>query len=196
MLKILADEQTYEKRYRLLDAGYNKLITVSTALTHTHRLAATLIRLIWFGPQVLTQTRKLLETSKYDAMVDRFPAEDKLLVEAISVTLENTCLFGEMILHHPDMSYLILQRSRDGEWRHLINWCLKFARHFYGRIIDENAQILLSLMEQEINPEQRSPNFVNPYRKAKEPPGAEPKPTAKPKKKLKKGPQMSQRNEL
>lgn len=152
--------------------------------------------------QVLSQTRTTLEASKYDPMTDRFPAEDKSLVESISVTLENTCLFGEMILHHPDMSYLILQRARpgfaDGEWRHLLNWCLRFVRHFNGRIIDDNAQMLLSLLYQEINPDKRQSNFVNPYRTAADKRGADTKANtaSKSKKKLKKGPQMSQKTEL
>lgn len=149
--------------------------------------------------QVLSQTKKLLESSKYDPLADKFPSEDSHLVDAISVTLENTCLFGEMILHLPDMSYMILQRLKsvqspsDGEWRDLINWCHRYSRHFFDRIIDQNSQRLLTLLEQEINPSKRLPNFVNPYRasEAVASEGKTGKSSSKPRKKLKKGPQMS-----
>lgn len=135
-------------------------------------------------------------------MVDKFPSDDKNLVEAISVTLENTCLFGEMLLHHPDMSYIILQRPKKsvapGEWQDLINWCLKYTRYFYDRIIDGHSQTLLSLTDQEINPGNRLPNYANPYRARKEAAGGNgsgKKDGNKSRKKLKKGPQIS-RTEL
>lgn len=151
---------------------------------------------------MLSQTKRLLQTSKYNPTVDKFPSDDKNLVEAISVTLENTCLFGEMILHHPDMSYIILQRPKrsvaPGEWQELLNWCLKYAQYFNGRIIDDNSQTLLSLLDQEINPENRLPNYTNPYRVKKETGNGSDngkKDANKTKKKLRKGPQLS-RTEL
>lgn len=128
-------------------------------------------------------------------MVDKFPTQDARLLDAITVTLENTCLFGELILHNPDISYRALEsRRKDSPWKELINWCIKFTRQFNDRIIDAKSQELLWLTEQEINPEKRTENFMNPYRST-----AEDKDGIKKKKKFKKlskGPQMVTRDEF
>lgn len=128
-------------------------------------------------------------------MVDKFPTQDARLLDAITVTLENTCLFGELILHNPDISYRALElRRKETSWKELINWCIKFTRQFNDRIIDAKSQELLWLTEQEINPEKRTENFINPYRST-----AEEKNSLKKKKtfkKLSKGPQMVTRDEF
>lgn len=132
-------------------------------------------------------------------MVDKFPVKNKKLVDAIVVMLANTCLFGEIVLRFPDMSYRSLQANFPESnaidniyWRNLINWCLKYSKHFYERIVDTKGQELLWLLDQEINPERRTGNFVNPYRLAE--PKHEHK--KKPPKKLKKGPQLTSHDEL
>lgn len=147
---------------------------------------------------MLSETKQYLLDSKFDLLADGFPTQNKTLIETVTVTLENTCLFGEVILHYPDMSYVILQREVVDDWRRLINWCLSFARPFYDRVIDDKSQTLLSLLEQEINPDKRRKDYVNPFRadadstanttKVKKPKSA--------KKKLKRGPQMSKKTEL
>lgn len=127
-------------------------------------------------------------------MVSKFPTQDARLLDAITVTLENTCLFGEIILHNPDISYRVL----DGpHWRELINWCIKFTRQFDDRILDSKSQELLWLAEQEINPEKRTENFINPYRSSKADESADAaKKKKKQTKKLPRGPQMVTRDEL
>lgn len=128
-------------------------------------------------------------------MASKFPTQDARLIDAITVTLENTCLFGEIILHNPDISYRVLESRPNGpDWRKLINWCIKFTRQFDDRILDTKSQELLWLAEQEINPAKRTENFINPYRnKADEKADAKKK---KKTKKLPKGPQMVTRDEF
>lgn len=136
-------------------------------------------------------------------MADKFPAKDKRLISAITVTLENTCLFGEIILHVPDISYRILETRQKfpndqsiSQWRDLINWCLKYSKYFFDRIVDAKGQQLLTLLDQEINPEKRSVDFVNPYRDSSHAGHAKNEHHKKPPKKLRKGPQLSRRDEL
>lgn len=137
-------------------------------------------------------------------MVDKFPAKDKRLVDAIIVMLDNTCLFGEIILHFPDMSYRSLESSFANSddasivpWRNLINWCTKYAKYFYERIVDAKGQQLLSLFDQEINPERRTDDYINPYRSADSVVHSHKNEhKKKAPKKLKKGPRLNTHNEL
>lgn len=128
-------------------------------------------------------------------MIDKFPSQDARLLDALTITLENTCVFGELILHNPDMSYRILESRKNGPaWKELLNWCLKYTRQFNDRIIDAKSQELLWLTEQEVNPEKRTDDFINPYRNK-----ADTKDKAKKKKaatKRPKGPQMVTRDEF
>lgn len=142
----------------------------------------------------MQQTQHIIQNSQYDPLVDKFPPQDVRLFDAITVTLENTCLFGEVLLHNPDISYRMLESQQGPDWKDLINWCIKYARQFNGRIIDEKGKELLWLIDQEINPERRSDNFINPYRSSNVQ-----KDTTKKKKKAKKlerGPRMVVRDEF
>lgn len=143
----------------------------------------------------MQQTQNILESSRYDPLLNKFPPDDVRIFDAITVTLENTCLFGEIILHNPDVSYRVLDERQFGpEWKDIINWCIKYTRQFNDRIIDAKSQELLWLVEQEINPEKRSENFVNPYRAQ----SASKDPTKKKKKpkKLERGPRLVTRDEF
>lgn len=151
-----------------------------------------------FSLQILQETRNIIEISKFDATIDKFPAKNKRLNEAITVTLDNICLFGEIILHFPDMSYRVLRAidansdaSSGVPWRDLINWSVEYAAHFYDRIIDPKGQQLLSLLDQEINPERRTDDYINPYRSVDSAAfSTKDQHKKKPKKVLKKGPQL------
>lgn len=154
-----------------------------------------MLNLISFSLQILQQTQTILKTSEYDPLVEKFPTNNNQLFDAITVTLENTCLFGEIVLHNPDISYRVLDSWENGStWKDLVNWCIKFARHFNDRIIDENSQKLLWLTEQEINPEMRTADFTNPYRSTTE--ASDTKTKKKKPKKSEKGPRMVTRDEF
>ncbi|XP_055326936.1 coiled-coil domain-containing protein 134-like [Sitodiplosis mosellana] len=171
LLQIIRNEGAYERKYKLLEGAYEKLLNI------------------------LQQTKNIIQGGRYDPLVDKFPPQDVRLFDAITVTMENTCLFGEVILHNPDISYRVLDSQLLGpDWKDLINWCIKYTRKFNDRIIDVKSQELLWLVEQEINPEKRSENFTNPYRNA-----GQQKDTTKKKKKAKKiekGPRMVTRDEF
>jgi hypothetical protein len=117
-----------------------------------------------------------------------FPTQN-LLIEALTLILENSCLFGDLVLHFPDQSSKILKESKD--WKETANWSIKFSSAF-GQILDSKSIEILSLFRQEIDENVRSNDYVNPYRQ----PMTETKGLKKQKKKLSKGPQLSGRNEL
>lgn len=137
-------------------------------------------------------------------MIDAFPPKDQRLFDAITITLENTCTFGDIILHIPDISYRVLDapQSKENEvipsidWRDLINWGIKYTRFFNERIIDSKTQELLFLVDQEINPDHRTPNFVNPYREKNDESKETESKKKKPNKKLSKEPRMVSRDEF
>lgn len=137
-------------------------------------------------------------------MADKLPTKDKRLIDAITVLLDNVCLFGEIILHFPDISYRSLgsnyatanDESNVVEWRALINWGLKHAKYYYDRIVDVKGQQLLSLLDQEINPERRTDDYINPYRDTESLTQSKNAYNKKPPKKLKKGPQLHAHHEL
>uniref|UniRef100_A0A182NRM8 NR LBD domain-containing protein n=1 Tax=Anopheles dirus TaxID=7168 RepID=A0A182NRM8_9DIPT len=107
------------------------------------------------------------------------------LINALAQFLENSCLFAEMVLHFPDMSYRILKNVSD--WRALMTDALIYTKTF-EQILDEKSIELLGLSNQEINEDQRTAEYVNPYREATQ----ATKPTKKKSKsKPKKGPSLS-----
>lgn len=117
-----------------------------------------------------------------------FP-KDTAEVEALARFLENTCFFGELILHLPDISYRILKTLDD--WKKLVIESLIYTRSFVS-ILDQKSLELLGLLEQEIDESKRSDTYVNPYReKAERSSSSQTKPTKKKKPNLKKGPQLS-----
>lgn len=103
----------------------------------------------------------------------------------------------------PDISQRILETREQQQndktilhWRDLISWCLKYSKYFYDRIIDAKGQQLLSLLDQEINPEKRTADFINPYRDRSDEERVKNLHNKKKTKKLKKGPRLSQHDEL
>lgn len=95
----------------------------------------------------------------------------------------------------PDISYKILKKQSD--WKELLNFSLNFVKHFYSQIVDKKSQKMLSLFDQEINPQKRTENYQNPYYSTTEKPTQKQGGT-KPKKAIRKGPQLgsSSRSDL
>lgn len=103
----------------------------------------------------------------YDPAQDPFPTDNPTLVRAVAAVLENVCMFGEIIIHMPTISIRVLNQIKVDtgvDWKGLLNWSIEFSRHFHDRILDANDQKLLSLLEQEINPDRRTEDYTNPYR--------------------------------
>uniref|UniRef100_A0A8D8FUS3 Coiled-coil domain-containing protein 134 n=1 Tax=Culex pipiens TaxID=7175 RepID=A0A8D8FUS3_CULPI len=110
------------------------------------------------------------------------------LVDSLARYLENTCFFGELVLHFPDMSYRIL-KGVDG-WRDLLIRALEYTRSFVN-ILDQKSLEMLGLLEQEIDESKRTDSYVNPYRERANESSKSKETKKKRKANIKKGPQLS-----
>ncbi|KFD71432.1 hypothetical protein M514_16364 [Trichuris suis] len=88
-----------------------------------------------------------------------FPA-DLRLVDALSVLLEGTALFGELALYFPEF---VEARWKNNDVRAPFSWSIGFCNstEFY----DENTTELMYLLGQELKLLPRDPRYTNPYRK-------------------------------
>lgn len=115
-----------------------------------------------------------------------------MFVTALSSILENTALFGDIILHLPDITHRIL-RTQPG-WNSTIHWSLSFVNQT-RHLLNKSTITMFRLVEQELNITERDPGYFNPYRSVvhagqREKDLAKKKKSAK-KEKRKKGPQIA-----
>ncbi|KAJ7389739.1 hypothetical protein OS493_029639 [Desmophyllum pertusum] len=124
-----------------------------------------------------------------------FPAEQSQR-EALANVLENTALFGDILLRLPDITYKVYSKSK--EWDLLARWSVSFCSE--TQVYDETDTKLLHLMAQELRLVPRDPNYINPYRNvpqkedlknAKSKEEATSKKNQKKKDKKKRGPRLS-----
>lgn len=191
MLSVLADSNIFARQREEQKTLLRHIASLHTDYAKQYKLLQVgLLKIL----ELLRLNRDALATdSQYDPKRDGFPRTEPL-IEAVTTVLENTCLFADLVLHSPDMSAKILQRPAVRDWRALLAWSTELAEHFYATVIDANSQKMLGLFDQEINAERRQPDYVNPYRVSEKP--ATSNKTKKAKRKIPKGPQMTNRNEL
>lgn len=84
-----------------------------------------------------------------------------IFIAALSSILENTALFGDIILHLPDITHRILRTQRS--WNSTIHWSLNFANRT-RHLLDKSTITMIRLVEQELNITERDPSYFNPYR--------------------------------
>ncbi|KAG4070659.1 hypothetical protein HA402_013579 [Bradysia odoriphaga] len=149
--------EKYERKFKLLEIGINQILAI------------------------IRENRPKLVQEDYS--ISGFPKASNM-VDALTLVVENTCLIGDLILHMPDLSDKIL--AKDNDWKETLNWAVQFTVGVQD-VIDPKTLKMLSLVDQEINVEKRTSNYINPYRKTEQPSA---KKRTKEKKKLKKGPQL------
>lgn len=127
---------------------------------------------------------------------DDFPTNETVR-ESMSKVLENTALFGDMVLRMPTAVHEFYDKNR--EWQLLLAWSYGFCNE--SAVFEGPHQMMLNLMGQEVNLIRRSPDYFNPFladedAQEKVPVSVMPKKTKEKKtKKLQRGPRMS-RTEL
>lgn len=89
-----------------------------------------------------------------------FPTEQAQL-EALANVLENTALFGDILLRLPNVTHEVYRKSK--EWELLARWSVSFCNE--TKVYDETDSKLLHLMAQELRLVPRDPNYINPYKK-------------------------------
>lgn len=165
LYKHIMSIEKYEKQYKMLEIAYQNIL------------------------EVIENNRKVLiqEVSK------AFPTNSTHL-EALFAVIENTCLFGDMLLHIPDVSYKILNRQKN--WKYIIDWSLDYTSNDEFEVLDQITSRMLMLLYEEINPDERSADYINPYSRKKSDVFDSKTKKTKKRKILKKGPQLTSRNEL
>lgn len=109
---------------------------------------------------MLEMGRTQLESSGYIPGVSSFPNDEETKI-ALALVLENTALFGEIVLRLPDIAVRIMRLHRD--WTLIYQWCLTFL-HEDHYLIDKATLKLMDLVQQELNYTTRKPDYHNPYR--------------------------------
>lgn len=153
-------EESYEKKYKMFDM----------ALKNIFRMLE-------------VEEKNLADFKHIQNTLPSSPREFK----GIATVLENICIVGELVLHFPEISYRILEELSG--WRTKVEFAGTIVEH-YKHVFDQSTVEMLDLFDQEINPEKRTEDFVNPYSSDD---GAGP--TKKPKKErkvIKKGPALQE----
>lgn len=132
---MLADEE-YEKRYKLFEMAFSEVLKVLSGVEE-----------------------EISQMQHTKGVLPSTPKEFKYVV----TVLENTCALAEIILHFPEMSYRILDANHRAEWRKQVAFAYKLTTEHYNFVYDQSTQELLNLFNQELNPDQRTEDFVNPY---------------------------------
>lgn len=144
---------------------------------------------------IIQESRALIESSYFIPGVSQFPVDGNVK-DALSNILENTALFGEIILRFPDIAAMVLKTNNN--WDILLQWSIAFSSQV-RYLLDKSTIKLLHLLSQELNHVERDPNYINPYRKVqKESSHEETKENKKKRKKkeIKKGPRLTSHLEL
>lgn len=140
--------------------------------------------------QILSQGKARLEASGiHMGVVQDFP-EDQQTQNALALVLENVCFLSDILLRFPD--FIHAKFASQAEWQLLYKWGLSFA--LQSQLVDAGTIKMLDLAAQEVGVKEKDPEYVNPYRlaKQKQKKFEDPPPKKKKeKKKMKRGPRMS-----
>ncbi|XP_047119610.1 coiled-coil domain-containing protein 134-like isoform X6 [Schistocerca piceifrons] len=142
--------------------------------------------------RVIQNSRVTLESSGYVPGLSSFPKNEELL-NALANILENTALFGDILLHLPEISTKILDSNN--EWRVMFEWSLNFANQ--SQLLDSSTRKLIDLVSMELNITERHPDYINPYRRESRSSNTEeyvsqvPAKRKKKKKEIKRGPRLT-----
>uniref|UniRef100_A0A1B6FRC9 Coiled-coil domain-containing protein 134 n=1 Tax=Cuerna arida TaxID=1464854 RepID=A0A1B6FRC9_9HEMI len=125
-----------------------------------HKMIQTVTKTIF---DVILKSREVLESSGFTPGVSDFP-ESETVRDALSLILENTALIGEMVLRLPEVVEPVLRST--SEWPVLLTWSLAFVNQ--TQLLDTSTTKLIYLVGQELNLTNRDPDYVNPYKYAKQ----------------------------
>lgn len=182
---LLLFQKLFEERRAEHKSAVQSLIAMQDYDKQYKMITLTLDRVF----QVLESSQERLRRTGYVPGND-FPQQEDIR-DALSQTLETTCLLGEVLMRLPDVTHRALASPQHQQHRTLLAWGVFFAAH--STFLPRTTQRLVHLMTQELGLAEKDPNYVNPY-KAKPPSDARSKQganKAKKKKSFKKGPSLS-----
>lgn len=110
---------------------------------------------------MIQESRASIESSSFIPGISDFPTNERVR-DSLSNILENTALFGEIVLRFPDIAQTVLKTNNN--WDVLLQWSIAFSNQV-KYLLDKSTIKLLHLVSQELNHIERDPNYVNPYKK-------------------------------
>ncbi|KAH9507835.1 hypothetical protein Btru_053005 [Bulinus truncatus] len=90
---------------------------------------------------------------------DPFP-DDEEVKESMSKVLENTAIFGDLILFMPELVHSMYDKEK--EWQVLLAWSYGFSTQ--SGVYEGNYQTMLNLMAMESNIIPKVKDFINPFK--------------------------------
>lgn len=89
---------------------------------------------------------------------DPFP-DNMTIQDAFSKVLENTAIYGDLVLRMPDIIHAIYNKNK--QWEFLIGWGVWFAME--SKVFKGSNEKLLNLMSQELGLIPKEEYYTNPY---------------------------------
>lgn len=184
------DEELFKKLFAQRRKDHIEAVQTLLKMDNYERLYKMIAVLAEKVVEVIESSKSVLEKAGFLPQNGSFP-EDTNVKDALSSILENTALFGDIILHLPDITHRIL-RTQPG-WNSTLHWSLNFVNQT-RHLLNKSTITMFRLVEQELNITERDPAYFNPYRSAahagqREEPVKKKKPAKK--EKRKKGPQIA-----
>lgn len=107
---------------------------------------------------VLSEAKQNLTQWGFVPGIDPFP-DNETVREAFSKVVENTAMFGDLVLRLPDVVHGLFDKNT--EWNALMGWCVWFSAE--SKVFDGGSEKLLNLMSQEINLIPKEDDYINPF---------------------------------
>ncbi|XP_012232909.1 coiled-coil domain-containing protein 134-like [Linepithema humile] len=185
------DEELFKKLFAQRRKDHIEAVQTLLKMDSYERLYKMIMVLAEKLVEVIESSRSIIEKAGFIPNNSSFP-QDTDVKEALSSILENTALFGDIILHLPDITHRILKTQQ--KWSTTIQWSLNFANQT-RHLLNKSTITMIGLAEQELNMTERDPSYFNPYRSAahasKDEDIAKKKKKSAKREKRKKGPQIA-----
>ncbi|XP_032671635.1 coiled-coil domain-containing protein 134-like [Odontomachus brunneus] len=156
------DEELFKRLFAQRRKDHIQAVHALLKMDNYERLYKMIAMLAEKVVEVIESSKSVIEKAAFVPNNSSFP-EDTNVKEALSNILENTALFGDIILHLPDISHRILKAQQS--LNSTIHWSLNFANRT-RYLLDKSTITMIHLVEQELNITERDPNYFNRYRSA------------------------------
>ncbi|XP_029159749.1 coiled-coil domain-containing protein 134-like [Nylanderia fulva] len=186
-----SDEKLFKKLFIERRKDHVEAIQTLLKIDNYERLYKMITMLAEKVIEIIQSSKNIIEKAGFVPNNNSFP-KDTNVKDALSSVLENTALFGDIILHLPDITHRILKTQQG--WNPTIHWSLNFTNQM-RHLLNKSTITMIRLVEQELNITERDPNYLNPYKSSTRT-GYQHQDTAEKKKpvkkeKRKKGPQIA-----
>ncbi|CAL7945392.1 unnamed protein product [Xylocopa violacea] len=152
-------EELFKKSFALQRKEHAKAIKHLQQIESYERLYKMITILGEKMIDIIEASRVLIEDGGFNPYNRSLP-QNITIQSAISTTLENTALFGDILLHLPHITHRILKTKQ--KWNPTINWSLNFTYRM-KHLLDNDTFSRIYLASQELNIIKREQKYFNPY---------------------------------